>query len=205
MGISFKTQAEWDTLGDLGKIYADKDTKREARFAANRAKKKQGKKKRPKMTKEQAQIRANKASATRRANIRYYNNGEFKTFKELQEEYEVTEWFITKEGKEFKSSPMEDMIAGILVKIGTKYKREVSFRGLNPTGAKKGWLRFDFFIPDHRVCIEYDGAQWHKATNRLKYDKLKTDYCLEHNIHLLRLTKNDLSHLQERIEKALRS
>lgn len=58
-------------------------------------------------------------------------------------------------------------------------------------------LRFDFYLPEYNLCIEYDGIQ-HYSTNSffgdlemVKYnqykDKIKTDFCLDKNINLLRI------------------
>lgn len=61
-------------------------------------------------------------------------------------------------------------------------------------------LRFDFFLPDYNVAIEYDGKQHFEpiahfggvtAFNKLKsHDKRKEDYCKEHQIKLLRIPYN---------------
>lgn len=63
-------------------------------------------------------------------------------------------------------------------------------------------LPFDFYIPEHNVCIEYDGEQHFRpvkfdgkndefATRQFEktryHDQLKTKYCNVHNIHLLRI------------------
>lgn len=63
-------------------------------------------------------------------------------------------------------------------------------------------LPFDFYIPERNLCIEYDGEQHFKpcrfggisleqAKNNMeecqKRDKIKTDYCENNNIKLLRI------------------
>lgn len=70
-------------------------------------------------------------------------------------------------------------------------------------------LPFDFYIPELNICIEYDGKQHFEAIDRfggeegLKirqlHDKIKTDYCKNNNILLLRI-KYD-----ENIEEKLHS
>ena len=79
------------------------------------------------------------------------------------------------------------------------YQREYSFPDL--LGAGGGKLRFDFGILDQNnnllYLIEYDGIQHFKLNcfgteqedfNILKqHDKLKDDYCKEHNIPLIRI------------------
>lgn len=62
-------------------------------------------------------------------------------------------------------------------------------------------LKFDFYLTEHNICIEYDGEQYdtmyrfEKDDKRLKIrqlrDKIKTDYCLKNNIKLIRIKYND--------------
>lgn len=54
-------------------------------------------------------------------------------------------------------------------------------------------LRFDFYLPDIRVCIEADGPQ-HTDTSNIYYsdrlvrhDSLKEEYCSSNGYHLLRI------------------
>lgn len=66
----------------------------------------------------------------------------------------------------------------------------------------KNELPFDFYLPDYNVCIEYDGEQHFRpvdfagkgetwATTNFekikRHDTIKTQYCENHNIHLLRI------------------
>lgn len=58
-------------------------------------------------------------------------------------------------------------------------------------------LPFDFYLPKYNVCIEYDGGQHYKPVDKfggeeyfeqiIKHDKIKTDYCTNNNIKLLRI------------------
>lgn len=58
-------------------------------------------------------------------------------------------------------------------------------------------LPFDFYLPEFNICIEYDGIQHFKhrsyfgeildLKNVQARDKLKTDYCMQKNITLLRI------------------
>jgi len=62
-------------------------------------------------------------------------------------------------------------------------------------------LPFDFYLPDYKICIEYDGIQHFKpiefwgGENGLmyikKHDKIKNDYCVNKNIKLLRIKYNE--------------
>jgi predicted nucleic acid-binding Zn-ribbon protein len=72
---------------------------------------------------------------------------------------------------------------------------------------KKRLMKFDFYLPDYNLCIEYDGEQHFKPlkhfggekdlTERQENDKIKTNYCLENRISLLRIRYD------ENIEQAL--
>ena len=53
-------------------------------------------------------------------------------------------------------------------------------------------LPFDFYIPSLNILIEYDGEGHYKDIygnfeGRVKKDLIKTNYCLEHNIKLIRI------------------
>ncbi len=61
----------------------------------------------------------------------------------------------------------------------------------------KNKLKFDFYLPNYNLCIEYDGEQhfmlkefWggQKEFEKIqKRDKIKTQYCIDNNINLLRI------------------
>lgn len=87
----------------------------------------------------------------------------------------------------------EDKIIQILQKEKIKFEREKSFKDL-----KNGAFKFDFYIPDKEICIEFDGAQHFKKvdffqrqrTDFLLYqenDRRKNSYCLANNIKLYRI------------------
>lgn len=62
-------------------------------------------------------------------------------------------------------------------------------------------LPFDFYLPNFNTCIEYDGEQHFKNkkcfggikefNNRIQNDKIKTEYCKENNIRLIRIKYDD--------------
>jgi very-short-patch-repair endonuclease/rubrerythrin len=67
----------------------------------------------------------------------------------------------------------------------------------------KGLLSFDFYLPEYNLCIEFDGEQHYrpilywgkKAEEAFKEiqlrDKIKTDYCKNNKIGLLRIKYNE--------------
>lgn len=70
-------------------------------------------------------------------------------------------------------------------------------------------LPFDFYLPEHNTCIEFDGKQHFKIPERSKdklkneeefvniklRDKIKDEYCNDNNIHLLRIPYNEISNI----------
>ena len=62
----------------------------------------------------------------------------------------------------------------------------------------KNSLSFDFYLPDYKTCVEYDGLQhyqfveiFHRTIEKFEEqqirDRIKDDYCLENGIKLIRL------------------
>lgn len=76
-------------------------------------------------------------------------------------------------------------------------------------GINNGKLSFDFFIEEYDVCIEYDGIQHFEPIDffggidaynyRKQNDKIKDEYCILHNINLIRIayTENIENKLNE--------
>lgn len=55
-------------------------------------------------------------------------------------------------------------------------------------------LPFDFYLPEYNTCIEYDGEfhfkdlGFNKLEQTIKNDEIKTKYCKDNNIKLIRIT-----------------
>lgn len=94
----------------------------------------------------------------------------------------------------------EKLICFILKKNNISFVREKKFDDCR----YKKKLPFDFYLPDLNICIEYDGEQhfeaWRmqnkkKAEEKLKLinlrDSIKTQYCLDNNIRLVRIKYTD--------------
>ena len=82
----------------------------------------------------------------------------------------------------------------------------------------RGLLRFDFYIPSKNICIEYDGEQHYRPIDfggngdfdtqenfekTQKHDEIKTQYCIDHNIHLIRIPYWDFDNIEEILKKEL--
>lgn len=96
-----------------------------------------------------------------------------------------------------KNSKGENIIINILKELNIKYKRQKTFDGCKD---KKN-LQFDFYLPEYNICIEYDGIQHFKKIERfggdegfkrrLFLDSIKTNYCINNNISLIRISYKD--------------
>lgn len=73
-------------------------------------------------------------------------------------------------------------------------------------------LPFDFYLPDYNVCIEYDGEQHFKILDyigeneynkTLHHDQIKTNYCKQNNIKLLRIPYTEANNIEEILRKEL--
>ena len=100
-----------------------------------------------------------------------------------------------------KTSKGEEKIIKILKENNIKFIREKTFEDLN-----KGNLRYDFYLPDRNIAIEYDGPQhfqqveyfqktrqdFLKAQER---DRRKNNYALAHGIPLYRIPYWEMDNL----------
>lgn len=105
-------------------------------------------------------------------------------------------YFTRGEGcRHCKVSGGEETIMYALDNLGVDYEHEKSFDDL--VSKKGSKLRYDFFLPDNNVIIEYDGRQHYehvdtwipeKDYNRyIENDGIKDNYALDNNITLLRI------------------
>ncbi len=75
-------------------------------------------------------------------------------------------------------------------------------------------LPFDFYIPSLNLCIEFDGIQHFEVfdhfggenvfKNTQKRDKIKTDYCKNNNIRLIRIPYWELDEIEEILDKSIK-
>lgn len=103
------------------------------------------------------------------------------------------------------NSKGETQINTFLKKHNIKFIKEKTFENCKNEIS----LRFDFYLPDKNICIEYDGKQHFMPISKFggikeflniqKRDKIKTKYCYKNNIKLLRIKYT------ENIEKILKN
>ena len=87
----------------------------------------------------------------------------------------------------------EELVKQVLMDNNILFERQKSFVGCKD----KKPLHFDFWLPEYGVCIEFDGIQhytdvkcWdreYKLEDRQRRDAIKTKYCEENDIVLLRI------------------
>lgn len=100
------------------------------------------------------------------------------------------------------NSKGEIKIEKVLKELNIKYIYQKKFDDF--INENKRQYLFDFYLPDYNCCIEYDGEQhfsyngcgWNNEENfkkTIKRDKIKTKYCEEKNIKLIRIPYTDYS------------
>lgn len=101
------------------------------------------------------------------------------------------------------SSKGEKYIAFLLDFFNIKYEREKTFDDL--FGCNNGLLRFDFFLSEYNICIEYDGEQHFRLNGLLNedqfdylktHDDLKNKYCKDNNIKIFRISYKKFNSLE---------
>lgn len=97
----------------------------------------------------------------------------------------------------------------ILKELNIVYNKEYKFKDcINPKTNKQ--LRFDFYLPKYNICIEFDGVQHYNENsiffsqnpldsfdNRKYRDNIKTQYCRNNHIKLIRIPYYDYDKLNK--------
>jgi len=96
-----------------------------------------------------------------------------------------------------KESSGESIIHNYLTDNNIKHDREKKFDGC----IDKQHLRYDFYIPEKNICIEYNGEQHYKPIKYFgglktyeyikNHDTIKKKYCIENNIKYLEIRYDD--------------
>ena len=84
-------------------------------------------------------------------------------------------------------SVSEARIVNILIKNNISFLREVSFTGWVTKNG--GHYRYDFLLLKNMVLIEYDGKDFHSSKEQKKIDRLKSKFCKDNGLTLIRLDK----------------
>lgn len=96
-----------------------------------------------------------------------------------------------------KESKGEKVIDQYLHSINIEFERQKTFKGCK----YKCLLKFDFYLPCYNLCIEFDGEQHYTPIEHFggekefrkiqKKDQIKTDYCKQNGINLIRIRYDD--------------
>ena len=101
----------------------------------------------------------------------------------------------------------ENEIEKILINNNIKYDKQKMFNDCK----YKNLLRFDFYLEDYNICLEYDGIQHFKINEyyggekafkeqKIK-DSIKNEYCKNNNIELIRIRYNEK--VNKKLEKII--
>lgn len=103
----------------------------------------------------------------------------------------------------------EKTIREYLEKNNIEFEQEYKFDNCK----YKDFLRFDFYVPEYNLCVEFDGIQHFEAkdffggkeTLKLtqKRDNIKNNYCKDNNINLLRIAYYDIDNIEKILDKEL--
>ena len=127
------------------------------------------------------------------------------------EDYEVTCTNFTKGRRcgNCRESYGERIISKWLDNKNIKYIREKTFPNL--LGVGNDYLRYDFYLPEYNLLIEYQGEQHEQAYDffggeeKLKqqqeHDRRKKEYAELHNIKLLEILYWDYNNIEEILNK----
>lgn len=113
----------------------------------------------------------------------------------------------------------ENIISSTLDRYQIAYAQQKTYNGLYGTG--NGLLKFDFYLPNHNTCIEYNGEQHYQpidfSSRKDKYkqaqikfskvkqhDKLKRDFCKANDIKLIVIKYTQLDQIEEILRKKLK-
>ena len=108
-----------------------------------------------------------------------------------------------------KSSKGELKVSRYLEKNQVDYIPQYKFKNCRDIQP----LPFDFYLPDYNMCIEYDGELHFKEIEHFggkehlelqqKHDNIKTKYCQDNNIKLLRIPYWEFDNIEKILENKL--
>jgi very-short-patch-repair endonuclease/ribosomal protein S27AE len=109
-----------------------------------------------------------------------------------------------------QESKGENEAERILKSFNMNYVPQKKFEGCKD----KDYLKFDFYIPDLNICIEFDGIQHYESFNFFggesglkdtqRRDSIKNDFCYKNNIYLIRIPYKDFNKMEIIIKKKLK-
>lgn len=128
------------------------------------------------------------------------NNSKYLVQCDCGKEYEIYAQNLTQGSTTscgcIRESHGEQKIREILSNNNIKFENQKSFSDFNYSDTK-GKPRYDFYLPDYNILIEYDGEQHFKLVfswdteerfiQRQEHDKIKNNYAIKNNYILIRI------------------
>lgn len=109
----------------------------------------------------------------------------------------------------YNPSNGETSIRNYLIQNDIGFIQQHKFDGCK----SKRKLPFDFYIPTNNILIEFDGIQHFKPINQfggqlaylttIKHDILKTEYCTQYDIKLLRIPYWDIDNVESILQQSI--
>lgn len=116
--------------------------------------------------------------------------------------FEADNTSLISKRKSSKLSTGELAIATFLGANEIQFYSEFYFKDFKVIGGRK-MLFFDFYIPNYKLCIEYDGEQHYtgkykgkKLPNQSTNDFLKNAFCKSKGLQLLRIKYTDIDNIE---------
>jgi very-short-patch-repair endonuclease len=103
----------------------------------------------------------------------------------------------------------ESLIENFLLKNKINFYTQFMFHDCRLTNP----LKFDFYLYDHNICIEFDGVQHYAKDDLESYfydetikirDDIKTEYCKNNNIKLIRIKYHSIKNIDSILSKILK-
>ena len=105
----------------------------------------------------------------------------------------------------YKTSKGENKIKDILNELNIQYETQKQFPDL--LGTNNGKLRFDFYLPQYNIILEYQGKQHYDAIDywggqkglqeRQENDELKRQYCIKRQFKMIEIPYWDYNKLDK--------
>ena len=131
------------------------------------------------------------------------NTDEAEEMKNIAKNKKDTTWFIDDKYPVPEPSEAEKAIIAELNKYNIRWKREVSFRGLQFNAWS--YPRFDFYLYNNNIIIEYDGKLYHNTGKTRATDKAKEKFCKDNGIRVIRYNAKHYYQLGMHIQLLIKS
>ena len=107
----------------------------------------------------------------------------------------------------------EKKVAMTLTEMGIQFVPQCKIAYKDGVVIKRGGIYVDFFLPDRRTYIEFNGKQHYKACSRFggephftrqqKRDQILRKYCADNDYHLIEIPYTDFDRIEEILEREL--